>query len=66
MLSKIRYKGLGRDLGVTSGMGLPSARQLLLQLDLVVICWLVESTKANVIEFEQEQDLQTQSSCVVQ
>jgi hypothetical protein len=36
------------------------------QIDLVAICWLVESAKANVIEFEQEQDLQAQSSRVVQ
>ena len=50
-------KGRG-DFACSHGEG----HKPILKSDLMAICWLVESAKANVIECEQEQDLQSQSS----
>ncbi len=61
--------GLGLEFAICKGMsaishGIGSIREYsaVISADLIAICCLVESAKANVIECEQEQDLLSESS----
>ncbi len=56
------YRGACRHASVCADLGWAPVPVVVARSDLIAICCLVESGKANVIECEQEQDLQSQSS----